>query len=259
MRQPFFVLLFFLITVVAKAQINTERYHQDYQTKGYIFSNAFGFNFASGNTKYLELSNTFRGDYNGDRDDYMVIAEYTYKTSKGVKAANRGFLHIRSFQQIGEQQFFQTEEYSQLEFNEFLLLRSRFLLGGGFRFDPVALADSATRSKNTLKAFLGTGLFYEFERYSTNPTEDFHHLRWSSYLSLVWALNQNTGINLVNYIQPVASDFSNFRYYSVLNLSTLLSGKLYYDLSFTLYDRSRPVGGKKNVDLEARNTFRYKF
>ncbi|MBW7847657.1 MAG: DUF481 domain-containing protein [Bacteroidales bacterium] len=259
MKYSFLFFTFFIIVPFTQAQVNTERYYQDYQTKGYMFSNAFGFNFASGNTQYFELSNTFRGDYNGEREDYMLIAEYTYKTSKGVKAANKGFLHLRSFQQIGYQHFFQTEEYTQLEFNEFLLLRSRFLLGGGFRFDPVALADSAIRSKNTLKAFVGTGLFYEFERYSTDPVETYHHLRWSSYLSLVWAVNPHTGINLVNYIQPVPSDFSNFRYYSTLSLSTMLTGKLYYDLAFNFYNRSKPVGGKKSIDLEARNTFRYKF
>ncbi len=259
MKQTLLLTFFFAISPWAKSQVNTERYFQDYNTKGYMFSNAFGLNFAAGNTQYLELSNTFRGDYNGDRDDYMLIAEYTYKTSKGVKAANRGFLHVRSFQQLGDQEFFKIEEYAQLEFNEFLLLSSRFLFGGGFRFDPVALADSASRGRNIVKSYIGTGLFYEFERYSTDPKLNFHKLRWSSYLSLVWAVNSKTGINLVNYYQPTPSDFSNFRYFSTLSLSTLLTGKLYYDLSFTYFNRSKPVGGKKPVDLEARNTFRIKF
>jgi hypothetical protein len=259
MRHVISFILIVLTTDFATAQVNTERYFTDYDNPGFTFQNGFGFNFATGNTKYLEFSDNFRGDYNGQKNDYLLVAEYAFKTSSGTKATNKGFLHLRRTQTIGNQHFLMSEVFTQLQFDEFLLLKNRFLFGGGLRFDPVMLLDSTMRKNKILKVFIGTGLFYEFERYSTDPEQTFHLIRSSSYLTLVWAVNSNTNINLVNYYQPSLDNFHNFRYIMNLGLSTLITHKLYYDLSLSILTRSKPIGGKKPDDIEVKNTLRFKF
>ena len=258
MKIRYGILSLLFVCIQASAQVNTERYHQDYDKPGFIYFNSLGFNFASGNTRYLELSNNFRADYNGDKNDYLLVAEYAFKTSSGTRATNKGFLHLRNTRVAGQKAFLMTETFTQLQFDEFLLLRSRFLLGGGLRFDPAMLIDSTLRKMKMLKVFVGTGIFYEFEQYSSNPPEKFHLLRWSNYLSLVWAANAQTSINFVNYLQPATEDFKNIRYHMNLMLSTLITNKFYYDLSLSYSYRSMPVGGKKPDDLEVKNTLRFK-
>ena len=258
MRNVISFILIFITTDFTLAQVNTERYFTDYDKPGFIFQNGFGFNFATGNTKYLEFSDNFRADYNGQKIDYLLVAEYAFKTSSGTKATNKGFLHLRSTQSLGNQNFLMSEVFTQMQFDEFLLLRNRFLFGGGLRFDPVMLLDSTLKKNKILKVFIGTGFFYEFESYSTVPQQNFHLIRSSSYLTLVWAVNSHTNINLVNYYQPAINDFRNFRYIMNLGLSTLITHKLYYDLNLSILTRSIPIGGKKPDDIEVKNTLKFK-
>jgi hypothetical protein len=253
----FLLLLFFFNPLVA--QVNTERYHQDYSRDGFMYSNSLGFNFATGNSNYFEVSDRFRVDYNGPLQDYFAITEYTFKAANGKKSSNKGFLHLRTIRQLSERQFLSVEGYSQIQFDEFLLLRSRILLGGGFRFDPVALFDTTSKNDNKLKIFLGTGVFYEFEKYSTDPREKRSLMRSSSYLSFVWSAGKNININLVNYYQPALEHFDNYRYALNLALNTQITGKLFYEVSVEYIKRSVPFGGKKPDDLEVKNNLRFTF
>ncbi len=254
---PLFILV--LIGRTLHAQVNTERFHQDYDKKGFLFTNALGFDFETGNTRKLDISNEFRGYYNGEKTDYLSAVDYDLETRTGVKKTHKGFLHFRSMHQLDTRSVFQLEEYTQLQFDEFILLKRRFLLGAGIRFNPVKKTDTSDTIKTSLKIFLGTGLFFETERYSTMPASTFHLIRWSSYVSLVWAIKKGVNLNLVNYIQPAISDFNNYRYYLTLSLSTLITKKLYYDFSVNYHHRNQPVGGTKPTDLELTNALRFRF
>jgi hypothetical protein len=258
MRFVVSLLLIFSFTS-SFSQVNTERYFQDYKSEGFMYSNSFGFNFATGNTNYFELSNRFRLDFNGPDQDYFAITEYTYRTANSRKSSNKGFLHLRTIRDLGDSRFLLVEGYTQIQFDEFLLLRNRMLLGGGFRFNPVALLDSISRKENKLKIFLGSGVFYEFEKYSIYPTEKSSLMRSSNYLSFVWSASKHININLVNYYQPALEDFTNFRYALNLALSTQITGKLFYELRLEFTHRSVPFAGRKPSDLDVKNNLRFSF
>lgn len=255
--------ILFLIVVFlpqfAFAQINTERYRKDYDRMGLMYSNSFGFNFATGNSNYLELGNRFRIDYNDTMQDYFAIADYNYRISNGSKSSNKGFVHLRTIRDLEERKFIMIEGFTQVQFDEFLMLRYRMLLGGGFRFDPIALADSNKFKISNLKVFVGSGVFYEFEQYSTSPQVSSSLIRWSNYLSLVWSLSQKVDLNMMHYFQPAPEDFSNYRYALNLALNTKITDKLYYELRLEYLYRSVAYGSTKSGDIDVKNTLRFTF
>lgn len=239
------------------SQVNIERYYRDNTREGFMFTNAFGLNIASGNTNYLELTDRFRMDYNGPRTDYFTILEYNLRTSSGKTSAHKGFVHFRAIHDLDDKAVMMAEGYLQQQFDEFILLRSRTLLGGGFRFNPVNLADSAWKSRAKVRLFLGTGVFLEHESYSTRPRQTSSLMRSSSYLSLLWDPGKNLSFNMVNYFQPALNDFSNYRYSLNMSMSTPLNERWLFVMSAEFFYRSQPVGGKKPNDLEIKNTFRF--
>ncbi|HMM10667.1 MAG TPA: DUF481 domain-containing protein [Bacteroidales bacterium] len=255
--KRFVLLLLALAPLVLSSQVNIERYYRDNNREGFMFSNAFGFNIASGNTNYLELTDRFRVDYNGPRTDYFTILEYNLRTSAGKTSAHKGFVHFRTIYDLDEMAVMMAEGYLQQQFDEFLLLRSRTLLGGGFRFNPVNLADSAWKASKKVRLFIGTGVFLEHESYSTRPRQTVSIMRSSSYLSLLWDPAKNFSINMINYFQPALSDFNNFRYSLNLNMSTPINDRWLFIMSAEFFYRSEPVGGRKPNDLEVKNTFRF--
>lgn len=260
MSKGFIVVLLLVFAYqLTHAQINTERYHKDYDRYGLMYANSFGFNFASGNSNYLELGNRLRIDYNDTIQDYFAIADYNYRISNGSKSSNKGFIHLRTIRDIDQQKIIMLEGFTQVQFDEFLLLLYRMLLGGGFRFDPVTLIDSSALQNSRLKVFFGTGIFYEFEQYSTSPQQSSSLIRWSNYLSFIWSLSQKVDLNMMQYLQPAPENFSNIRYALHLAINTRLTAKLFYELRVEYLYRSVVFGDKKSGDLDVKNTLRLTF
>ena len=255
MKRLFIILAF--MPVLSYSQVNIERYYRDYTRDGFMFSNAFGFNVASGNTNYLELTDRFRVDYNGPRIDYFTLLEYNLRNSSGKKSVNKGFIHFRTIYDLDTKAVMMAEGYLQQQFDEFLLLRSRTLLGGGFRFNPINLVDSTVKAKTMMRLYLGTGVFLEHEIYSTDPRQTLSLVRSSTYLSLLWELGKNFSINMVNYYQPALSDFNNLRYALNMSISTPINENWLFIMGAEFLYRSEPIGGKKPNDLEIKNTFRF--
>jgi hypothetical protein len=252
-----FLVLTLILPILLRSQVNIERYYRDYTREGFMFSNAFGFNIASGNTNYLELTDRFRVDYNGPRTDYFTILEYNLRTSASKTSAHKGFIHLRTIHDLDIKAVIMAEGFLQQQFDEFLLLRSRTLLGGGFRFNPINLADSAWKARTKVRLFIGTGVFLEHESYSTRPRQTFSLMRSSSYLSLLWDPGKNLSISMVNYFQPALNDFSNYRYSLNMSISTPINERWLFVMSAEFFYRSQPVGGKKPNDLEIKNTVRF--
>lgn len=255
----YLLLIFLAFPLLLEAQVNTERYRKDYDRYGMMYTNSFGLNFATGNSHYVEFNNQFRVDYNDTIQDYFAVMDYSYRMSNKKKTGNKGFIHLRTVRDLEERKFLMLEGFTQFQFDEFLLLRYRMLIGGGFRFDPVALADSSLKQNGKIKVFLGSGVFYEHEDYNTSPAVNTRLIRWSNYLSLVWAISDKVDINMINYFQPAPQDFSNYRYSLHMAMSTKLSGKLYYEMRMEYQYRSIPYGGKKPGDLDMKNTLRFSF
>jgi hypothetical protein len=258
MRFFSFLLIFFLLSVFSSsAQVNTERYRKEYNKLGFGLRNTTTFVFSSGNTDELEMSEQLRMDWNNPIQDYYAIVEYEFKRANQQKTKNKGFIHLRTIRQLNQEKIM-GEAFTQLEFDQFLQLKSRFLAGIGFRTDLIQLfAD--TNKNNPVKFFLGIGAMYENESYTTSPPEEINHFRSTNYLSLATALSENAQLNVVTYYQPAFSDWSNFRFTSDINLSVDLLKNLALTFSIHYLHRSIPIGETVEDDVEVKTGFIIKF
>lgn len=220
------------------SQVNTERYRQDYETLGFMLTNTTGFNYETGNTKELEISEAIRLDWNNPIQDYYAVLEYNFKTASKVKTKDKGFLHLRTIRVLKENYFF-GEAFTQYEMDRFLNLQSRFLFGGGLRVDIISMLKDKDTAQNNVKLFAGVGLMYENEVYSSEENIYISHLRSTNYISLIMGLTENVDLGVVYYYQPAIKDFKDYRYTTDIKFRMKISGRL--SLLFTARHKHRSL------------------
>lgn len=246
-------LIIFIFTNPLFSQINTERYRMESEHLGFQFSNSLSFVLSKGNTDEIELGNNFRTDYFSQKMHYFSIVDYNYKTAGGIKARNNGFVHIRTVADL-KHDIIMIEGFTQWQFDEFILLKNRWLIGSGLRINMSGWLFAIEEEEAALNVFVGSGLMYEYEDYSIEPLALYRKLRSTNYLSLVWSISEHANMNLVNYYQPNVASISDFRFSSYLGFRIRLVGQLSIGLNVTYEHRSRVVGDKVPNDLKIRNT-----
>jgi hypothetical protein len=249
------LILFFLIILNQNtiSQVNTERYRKDYDKKGFLVNNALGFNYSSGNTEELELSNNFRLDYISQKFHYFTILEYNYKSTGTIKSKDNGFAHLRTLRHFDNKGYL-AEVFAQWQFDEFILLKNRFLFGTGLRFDLSHILTEGNNKEKAWKIFTGIGLMVEYEDYTTDPLTIYRLWRSTNYLSVLWDIGDNLGIKLVNYYQPAIKQFSNYRFSSDLGLGFTLIKQLRFEVALNYSYRSVVVGNTKHGDISVKNS-----
>jgi len=99
------------------------------------------------------------------------------------------------------------EVFTQYEFNKFLLLNDRYLIGSGLRI-------GFQRNERT-NTYLGMGFMYEKEAYSTDADKDEDKdqrlLRSTNYIKNNIALSANIELNNTAYFQIASDDFNDYR------------------------------------------------
>lgn len=256
----FSLIAFFIAEDAALSQVNTEKLRKHYKQRGFIFNMDFRFGLSEGNSEYVSADGTFRVDYNGEKNDIFIITSYDYKETKDGKAVNKGFVHLRDIYAFSEG--IAAEAFVQQEFNEFLLLSDRKLLGGGGRFrimDFQSVKDSVAE----LQTYLGAGAMYEYEAYDTGEVNKGRlvkePLRLTSYLTVDWVLSERVNLWAVGYYQPAAADFSDFRIVAETGMEVNIIGKLFFTADVGYRFNSDPVGNVENYDLVIKNGIRLSF
>ena len=123
------------------------------------------------------------------------------------------------------------EGYTQIQYNEQMDQRYRFLAGGGIR---VKMYD-----KKRWKFFAGTSTFYEQEQYvSTNQiVED---VRWSNYLSCFIDPKTVFSFSGATYYQPLLADFKDYRILGQYTLSFKITKHFSIKSNLNFFHDSRP-------------------
>ncbi len=170
--------------------------------------------FSAQKNQDLLLSANFRprAQFKTKKQNFFLIGDYVFSKGQDRVYSNAGMFHFRYAYRI-KASAWKWEAYSQIQYNELLDQRYRFLNGAGIR---VKFYD-----KKRWKFFAGTSTFYEQEQFQSNKSivED---VRWSNYLS--WFIDPKTFFSFTGatYYQPLWSDFNDYR----------ISGQ--YVLSFTV-------------------------
>lgn len=248
MNLRILLLLIGFIGQVATAQVNTEVLRKDLDKEGLQGHLSFDLSLNSGNSEYLKLKVSPRIDYFAHPFSGFLVGSY----QRGVQAdkvfINKGFLHARLMRDLRRRH--KIEFFVQKEFNDFIKLNDRDLIGGGLRFQIANIADD----QRTLRFFLGSGLMWEREvlALSANNLEE-TQLRSTNYLSVNWKQNERFHLVAIAYFQQSLERGTDYRVLSDTSLMFKLTGSVIFRVSLNYRLDNEPPGDVKKYDLELSN------
>jgi len=229
------------------AQINTEAMRSENVTDGFINKVNVNFGIEKADAEVIELAAAYRVDYfnpTGLHIFFILNYENGYEQEKGLdknQVVNKGFGHLRMTKMISSKLFF--EVFTQIGFNDFLLMKDRKLAGSGLRYKMV--------SNDRMNTFLGIGLMQENEIYDMVNEPEKKLLRSTNYLR--WNINiaENTELYNTVYYQVSSSDINDYRllYDGSIDFSVNENLSFFIELNYR-YDND-PHGnmGKSYVQL----------
>ena len=173
---------------------------------------------------------------------------------------NKGFVHLRHVHKLNRK-VFKWELFVQKEFNDFILLLDRNLIGGGIRTTIVWNETGVKKSKNYrfIRLYLGNGLMGEKETLDTSPVFETKIIRSTNYLSLRWQTAERVAMDIVSYFQFHLSNVNDYRVLFQGSFGFNITKSLVFRASLNLrYDSEPPLDVKKH-DLELTNGIGFSF
>ncbi len=204
---------------------------------------------AQGNTEYQEFSGSLTFQWKGRRQRVRVLSSGRWKTARGEDVANASSGHLRHNWWFAHR--WGTIVFVQNQHDRFQRLKSRFLLGGGLRWD--------LHRSRAFDAFVGMTTMLENEQLEGDGRSEPRRQRMSSFLSLLFDLNDHATFDMVAFYQPRWADFSDFRSSLQARLKTDVVAQLYFELNFSHRYDSRPPEGVKRDDWTLRTGLGMKF
>jgi len=256
------------------AQINTEAMRRDEVPDGVHETLELDATLLSGNSDFFRGTAGLRIDWRA-RDRYLFgVVRYERGIEDDRDFVDKGFIHLRGIHRRTDR--LSVEFFAQKEFDDFILIRDRTLLGGGFRIDllggrrmprpagveapPGVDPDASTpRRAPSIRLSAGIGAMWESEDLDTEPRTATRFLRATNYLSLHWIADDRLRLGAVVYYQV--------RYRDAGDARILLDAGLEFDLTRAVafraalglrYDHEPPPGIVRH-DVELTNGLRIAF
>ncbi|MBI2258064.1 MAG: DUF481 domain-containing protein [Flavobacteriia bacterium] len=232
----FWILFQFVYSYSQIVNIENKRIYDD--STGINGSSDLTFNYIENKNVFYSLKNTTRLQYKSKSKThyFLLLSDLFYSGGKKIVFANSGMLHFRYSFRINKSTW-KWETFSQIQYNQLLNQKMRFLLGTGLRDKLI--------DKNKIKLFLGSSFMYEYEEIQPN-NEFLNNYRWSNYFS--WFISvKNIQLTGTSYYQPLFEDFKDYRFSGQYVLSTQLSKKWRIKAEYNVFSDSRPPTGVKKV------------
>ena len=193
--------------VILHGQVNTEAMRSEDNSDG--FKNQFNLDlgYEKANSEVLDLAVEYRLDYikKDNFHSFMVInLENGYEKEDNSPKniiTNKGFIHFRTTKNVVTN--YQMEVFTQYEFNEYLLLNDRYLLGTGLRI--------GLQKSELINTYLGIGLMVEEETYNLDIDNEKSLLRSTNYIKNNIALSSNIDLSNTCYFQIASDDLNDYR------------------------------------------------
>ncbi len=241
--------LFAVMSATLIAQVNTEVMRKRDTTQGFQTSLSLKTTLLQGNSDFFRIEA-------GARSDYRSGPFYTFLTGSLARGEedkklflNKGFLHLRGIYTLSD--LFKAEVFAQKEFNEFLRLRDRNLLGGGIRTSLIDYDDSA--GVRFVDVHLGNGAMYEHEVEDDELRRSKNLVRSTNYLSFLWGIDSRLTASLVTYYQVDITRLADFRILHDTGISFDVIKGLAIQIIFHYRYDNEPYEGVKKYDLELTN------
>ena len=178
-------------------QVNTEAMRAENLSAGIHQKMNMSFSYISGNSEIMILRGDYRIDYQSQSDwSGHFITKYDRAFEKSEDDfTNKGFGQLRAVKQVFPR--IQVESFLQKEFNYFIDLENRELIGGNVRFNPFK------------KLFIATGTMNEKEVYQSEEEQSF--MKSTSYINYLVQPLEKVTIENVLYYQFRLEAMDNYR------------------------------------------------
>lgn len=252
-------------SVGSRAQVNVETLKKDPFQPGWgaIFESSFAV--SAGNVNVVDLGGSakvqhqtvFAPDDTAEdaapwvQNRLSIISNLRFAQNNGEPFISQGFGFLRLTHMWTHR--FGSDFFSQAQFNKFLRLQERLLLGAGVRFEII----------HTLPWQLSAGTAYmlEHEKINVEPgaPDDPNRLshRSANYVTArTIQLDGQIMIQNTFYLQPRFDAPSDFRLLDELELAVKLTGLLSIGLTTNFLFNSAPPTGVQKSDFRLLNTLR---
>lgn len=223
------------LTFSQVVNIESQRIHSD--TTGWDGTLEAGFSVNQNNSLLISATSLAHVQYKTKKDLYMVIGNWRFTNGGTSRFVNDGMAHFRYNHKFNS--WLRLEAFTQVQYNELLNLRLRYLVGLGPRFKFI--------DKKMIHMYTGVLYMFEYENQTVNDTLEYNN-RLSTYLS--WTIDPNPNFSFVatTYYQPKLTDWSDFRISGNYALKFKAFKRLAFKIEFSfLYDSTPSLNINKFV------------
>ena len=239
------------VSATASAIVNIEDQRDDDGADGASGAARFSVSGDSGNSDRSDIAAGLRLFRRQRGSESLLLADYSYGESQGVKNSNRSFLHARYGATFRPGTMI--EGFGQIEKDDFARLQFRGLAGMGLRF---------LRRGDTTRSSLGIGVFHSWERLTEAlPGERRDERLWRAnlYFSIDRKLETGLTLHSSTYLQPRIGPVGDFRLLEQFACSVPVTEMLDLRLSLDILHDSRPPLTVKRTDMHYRTTLEVRF
>lgn len=251
----FITLSFFLLFFpqVIWAQVNTESFRKDGNQDGREMLTSSDIAYEAGNVRTLRGKQTLRINIDKGKWYTFLMGSFERGIQNKNVYLNRGFVHYRLV--YHKSQYVNPESFVQQEFDEFLLMKNRFLVGLGNRFnffDPQIVEEKRILS-------LGIGFMYEYENINSVVPQTTYIVRNTNYLTAKTNVGEQTYLSGTVYLQTNIVNINDYRVLGQISMTINVNKNFSIATNFNYrYDNEAP---EELYPLDARvsNSFIVKF
>lgn len=233
MKQYILLYVFMLMYAFSSAQIvNIEGKRINSDTTGFDGYVEGSFSMNKNTSLLMTVITRAQVQYKFKKDLILLLGDWRFTIADDKRFVNDGMAHLRYNHKFLP--WLRWEVFNQIQYNELLSLRMRYLAGTGPRF-------KLTGKTEQYKAYLGTMYMFEYEHVQSDDTIYLDH-RLSAYFSFTIDPKLPFSITGTTYYQPLLKDWRDFRVAGMYNFKMRVWKRLDVKIDFSfLYDARPPA------------------
>lgn len=245
-----FIILFFLQTFLAKAQIvNIENMRLVNKNDGFTGSIDLSLNFTMNTVQLLQIGDRARIGYKKKKHHILLLTDHSLIRTNSLSIVNLGFEHVRYNYTFKDSGTVILELFEQAQFNKIQKINLRLLGGVGLRFHLLDL--------HHYQLNLGTGFMAEYEELIDFGISN--DILSNNYVSFDGQFSEHIGMNVITYFQPKLIDFGNYRLSNETQLRFIINKHLTYRVIYSLSHDSRDIPDVRKTNYTFRNALSFTF
>jgi putative salt-induced outer membrane protein YdiY len=226
------------------SQVNTEAMRRTTGEEGFTSDGSLGLSLARGNSNFLKFDASFRMDYYKKPWHIFIVTNFNRGEQSDTLYQNQGFVHLRFVRQFGSR--IALEVFTQKEFDEFIRLKDRNLIGGGLRINIL-------QKSRKMVLHQGIGLMRENEVYDDPAEREKNLLRSTNYLSAKYHVDDRVILSFTGYYQINVKSCPDYRFLIGTQFLFQLSKNFSFRVKLNYRYDNDPPSGIKKYDIELTN------